>query len=29
VKRTPEFGAYEDEIWKLIASQKQRTPAGV
>jgi NitT/TauT family transport system ATP-binding protein len=28
VKRTPEFGAYEDEIWKLIASQKQRTPAG-
>jgi NitT/TauT family transport system ATP-binding protein len=27
VKRTPEFAVYEDQIWKLIASQqKQRAP---
>jgi NitT/TauT family transport system ATP-binding protein len=28
VKRTPEFATYEEQIWKLIASQqKQRGPA--
>jgi NitT/TauT family transport system ATP-binding protein len=28
VKRTPEFGRYEEQIWKLIASQqKQRVAA--